>query len=159
MIKALLCTAVAGVVAFSGVSTANAAETAPIDIRMTLATSPTAFENVYPGGTYWSTHGEFDFSVRLRDVGTENQQGVTVFLSVPDTLDVQVRGDGWTCEDTEGGVDCHHADLMVPYEAWPELYVHGLPDDYVLDSIDVYATTGDYEASHEGVYYQNETVG
>ncbi|MFD4672164.1 hypothetical protein ACFWNN_20695 [Lentzea sp. NPDC058450] len=153
MIKALLCTAVAGVVAFSGASVANAAEPAPIDIRMILGDSPMAYEYVDVGGTHWTSRRGFDFSVRLTDIGDENEQGVTVFLSVPDELDVQARGDGWTCGDTEGGIDCRHSDLVVPGEAWPDLHFRAQPLDYVRDTIDVYATTGDYAASHEGVTY------
>jgi hypothetical protein len=159
MIKTLLSVAVAGLVAFSGASTANAAvgETAPIDIRMTLEESRWIFMHDGPNGQSWEGRGPFDFSVLLTDVGEGNQQGVTVFLSVPDVLDVQSWGDGWTCEDTEGGIDCHHPDLVVPGEAWPELHFRGIPSDYVRDTIDVYATTGDYEPSHEGVRYFNDT--
>jgi hypothetical protein len=160
MIKSLLCAAAAGVVAFSGASAANAAEgeTAPIDIRMALDGSALVQYVEDNGTTHWMGRGTFDFSVLLTDVGEGNEQGVTVFLSVPDELDVQSWGDGWSCEDTEGGLDCHHADLVVPGEAWPELHFRGLPyENYILDSIDVYATTGDYEASHEGVRYKNDT--
>ncbi|MDX8143017.1 hypothetical protein SK854_12895 [Lentzea sp. BCCO 10_0061] len=161
MIKALLCAAVTGVIALSGASVANAAagEAAPIDIRMTLDQTVDTRQSVDANGTHWQSRGPFDFSVRLTDVGEANEQGVTVFLSVPDALDVQSWGDGWSCEDTEGGVDCHHADLVVPGEAWPELYFRAQPTEYVFDTIDVYATTGDYEATHEGVsYYLNAST-
>ncbi|MET8764553.1 hypothetical protein [Lentzea sp. NPDC004782] len=94
---------------------------------------------------------------REPDVGEENEQGVTVFLSVPGRLDVRSWGDGWSCEDTEGGIDCHHGDLVVPGEAWPELFFRATPEDYIRDAIDVYATTGDYDAAHEGVHYLNDT--
>ncbi|SES41927.1 hypothetical protein [Lentzea albida] len=159
MIKALLCTAVAAVVACAGGSAANAAEgePAPIDIRMSVDGSQ-GVAHVFEGRTYWVSRTAFDFTVLLTDVGDEDEQGVTVFLSVPDELDVQSWGDGWTCEDTEGGIDCHHPDLVVPGEAWPELYSRADPNQqYIVDSIDVYATTGDYEASHEGVHYKNDT--
>ncbi|NKE61905.1 hypothetical protein FXN61_36160 [Lentzea sp. PSKA42] len=159
MIKTLLSATVAGLVAFSGASTASAAEgeTAPIDIRMTLHESSMIHE--YPGedGPLWSGRGMFDFSVLLTDVGEGNEQGVTVFLSVPDTLDVRSWGDGWSCEDTEGGIDCYHPDLVVPGEAWPELHFRGFPSNHVQDTIDVYATTGDYAPAHEGVHYFNDT--
>jgi hypothetical protein len=157
MIKTLLSTAVAGVIAFSGASAANAAETAPIDIRMTLDKTGGIFEYVWEDGVHWNGRGAFTFSVLLTDVGSANEQGVTMFLSVPDGLDVQSWGDGWSCEDAEGGIDCHHGDLVVPGEAWPELHFRGSPDDYMLDTIDVYATTGDYSPSHEGVHYFNDT--
>ncbi|MFD4640934.1 hypothetical protein ACFWN2_26745 [Lentzea sp. NPDC058436] len=159
MIKALLCAAVAGVVAFSGTSVANAAEgeTAPIDIRMSLDTSATTYERVTETGVRWVSRGPFDFSVQLRDVGDENEQGATVFLSVPELLDVQSWGDGWSCEDTDGGIDCYHPDLVVPGEAWPVLYLRAFPVNYGNDTIDVYATTGDYEPTHEGVEYYLDT--
>jgi hypothetical protein len=157
MIRTLLSTAVAGVVAFSVAPVANAAETAPIDIRMTLDT-PGMREYVDEDGTHWEGRGLFDFSVLLTDVGSENEEGVTMFLSVPPPpMDVQAWGDGWSCEDTEGGIACYHPDLVVPGEAWPELHFRAWPNDYIRDTIDVYATTGDYDPSHEGVHYFNDT--
>lgn len=157
MIRTLLSTAVAGVVAFSVAPVANAAETAPIDIRMTLDETSMIREYVAEDGTHWAGRGLFDFSVLLTDIGGENEQGVSVFLSVPDTLDVRSQGDGWSCEDTEGGIDCYHPDLVVPGEAWPELHFRAWPNDYIRDTIDVYATTGDYDPAHEGVHYFNDT--
>lgn len=156
MIKALLSATVAGLVAFAGAPAAHAAETAPIDIRMTLDKAQDVWESVREDGTYWSSRGSFDFSVLLTDIGEENEQGATVFLSVPDELDVQSWGDGWSCEDTEGGIDCHHPDLVVPGEAWPELYFRANSAVYVRDTIDVYASTGDYAPSHEGVHYYKD---
>ncbi|MFD1148267.1 hypothetical protein [Saccharothrix hoggarensis] len=164
MFKVLLSTAIAGLVALGGASVANATETAPvandaavapIDIRMSPLTG-------LPGSTeyYWTSYGEkFQFEVLLTHVGEERERGVTVFLSVPEALDVQSWGDRWSCEDTVGGIDCHHPDLVVPDEAWPVLYFEADPDyyAYIEDTIDVYATTADYEFAHEGVHYINDS--
>jgi hypothetical protein len=153
MFKALLTTAVAGLVALAGAPSANATEgdTAPIDIWMKST-------HGVPGDTdYWYTRGRFGFSVLLTDIGEENMQGVTVFLSIPEELDVQSSGDGWVCEDTEGGVDCRHPNLVVPDEAWPELHFEAYSNEHIHDTIDVYATTGDYSPSHEGVTWFSDT--
>jgi hypothetical protein len=157
MFKVLLSTAVAGLVAFAGAPAAHAAETAPIDIRMTLEEADDVRESVEEDGVHWGGRGSFTFSVLLTDVGPGNEQGVTVFLSVPDGVDVQSWGDGWSCEDTEGGVDCYHGDLVVPGEAWPELNFRAIPYLHLQDTIDVYASTGDYAPSHEGVHYFSNT--
>jgi hypothetical protein len=69
---------------------------------MTLDQTGDTRETIGESGTHWSTRGMFDFSVLLTDIGEENEQGVIVFLSVPDSVDVQSWGDGWSCEDTEG---------------------------------------------------------
>ncbi|MFD1148269.1 hypothetical protein [Saccharothrix hoggarensis] len=105
----------------------------------------------------WATRGMFEFDVLLTHIGDEYEHGVTMFLSMPERIDVVSWGDGWSCEDTIGGIDCYHPELVVPDEAWPVLHFKAYPEAHIRDTIDVYATTADFEFAHEGVNYFNDT--
>ncbi|WP_285745565.1 hypothetical protein [Lentzea sp. NBRC 105346] len=144
---------VAGAFAVAVAPTASAAETAPIDIRMTKG------DGVYGSEYHWQSRGTFDFTVTLTDTGAGNLYGTTVFVSVPEGADVTGwAGERWDCEHTGGGIDCTNPDLVVPGEAWPELTVQLRPTEYFPDeTLDVYATSGGYGAAHEGVAYYYDT--
>ncbi|TWP45189.1 hypothetical protein FKR81_39595 [Lentzea tibetensis] len=108
----------------------------------------------------WTANTFGYFTVDLSDAADENLDEVSVFVSVPDAVEVaDYSGDDWDCWDVDGGIECHNPQLMVPGEAWPTLTVHLYVHDHMDDvgSIDVYATTGDFGPAHEGVPFQTNT--
>lgn len=136
-------------------SASAAGEPAPVSI------------DINPGhAMYWNSRGWWEvkasfgrFSVDITDIGGEDLDETTIFVSIPPEIDIsRYEGDGWNCWDVDGGVECHNGHVVVPGEAWPRLDL-GFDVDHMTspDSIDVYATTGDFGPAHEGIPFKTDT--
>ncbi|GLZ30410.1 hypothetical protein Lesp02_25990 [Lentzea sp. NBRC 105346] len=160
MIKSLVATSVAVLAVIGSASVAHADESEPAPISIDLVRGDNIVYERRPDT--WAAHGDFSFFVRLADAGSENLDEATVFVSLPPEVEVTgFAGDRWECEDTEGGIDCYNPDLVVPGEEWPQLTVFGSVREANgrIDSLDVYAKTGEYGAAHKGQWFRTINVG
>ncbi|TWP45190.1 hypothetical protein FKR81_39600 [Lentzea tibetensis] len=131
---------------------AQASEPSPVAIQLT----PRDGLRVDEDGTWIADQDDFYFRVSTSDAGDENLDELTLFVSIPDEIELFTISAEWECWDVDGGVECHNPRLMVPGESWPDLLIYARVHDEMdaPDSIDVYATTGEYGPAHEGVPFQ-----
>ncbi|PRY41776.1 hypothetical protein CLV43_105535 [Umezawaea tangerina] len=107
---------------------------------------------------YWYIRGEFRFTVKATDVGTEDDQNLFVFVSIPDEIRMTTfSGNRWRCESVVGGLDCSNPDLVVPGESWPALTITTRGTGYVQDTLDVYAIANGDDWAHVGVPFVYDT--
>ena len=143
-----LTTALAVGAAFLVVPTASADESNGIDVVLTPGTGISSSDSGWRGLARRSMR----FTVDVTDIGDQDDDGLSVFVSVPFT--VRGSGDRWDCSAVEGGLQCEIDDLVVPGETWPTLTLDGSTTiGYLRDSVDVYAesTNGD---AHAGVPFR-----
>jgi hypothetical protein len=164
MFKALAATAAAVALSFGVAPAANAAgEQAPVSID--IIPGHAMYWKEYGSTGWWETHASFArFAVDITDVGSEDLDETTIFVSIPRAVDVSYYdGEGWECWDVdEGGnygIECHNGHIVVPGEAWPRLDIGVDVHDHMRSpgSIGVDVTTGDYEPAHEGIPFKTDT--
>jgi hypothetical protein len=144
-----LTTALAVGAAFLVVPAANADESNGIDVVLTPKNGISSSDTGWRGFQRRSMR----FTIDVTDIGDLNDDGLSVFVSVPYGIGA-FSGDRWDCWDVEGGLRCEIGDLVVPGESWPTLTIDGgTSEGYVRDSVDVYAesTHGD---AHAGVPFR-----
>jgi hypothetical protein len=142
--KLSLATAVAVGAALVVAPTASADESNGLDVALVRGASIATRNGVWIG----LFNRTFSFHVDVTDVGDQDDDGLSVFVSVPFTIS-GYQGDRWECWDVEGGARCEISDVVVPGETWPRLTIEG-SGRHIDDTIDVYASSrlGD---AHAGV--------
>jgi hypothetical protein len=98
----------------------------------------------------------FEFSVAVANTGGRGDTDLSVFVSVPFEV-TGYRGEGWSCWDVDGGVDCSIPDLVVDGEQWPLLTIEAVADQrWLVDAVDAYADSrhGDVHAGVGFVTYE-----
>jgi hypothetical protein len=107
----------------------------------------------------WVSRTQFTFAMTFTDVDVDNDEGLSVFISIPEEADVRgYDGERWDCWDVDGGLECANPDLVVPGEAWPTLGLRGqVLNARYGDTLDVYATGQDQREAHWGVRWDLDT--
>ncbi|CAM3833156.1 hypothetical protein KIPE111705_27225 [Kibdelosporangium persicum] len=109
--------------------------------RLEVQLEPGFFITERDGIWYGSDYVSYnEFTVRAK--APHGRGNVRLFLSLPHQIHVLGHeGDGWTCRDVTGGIECDHHRPIAPGAEWPTLLVRIDPDceRTIRDSFDAYA--------------------
>ena len=110
-------------------------------------------------GERWYVHGmSFEFSVTAGSTSAETADGATVFVSWPaEIVLVGSTGEGWSCAEIEGGVECVNPTAVGPEQSWPELTLNAKGTATVKDTLDVYLHGVGAAEAHVGVPFTYDT--
>ncbi|SMD08535.1 hypothetical protein [Kibdelosporangium aridum] len=109
--------------------------------QLEVQLEPGFFMTIRDGILYGSDYVSYnEFSIKVKALEATNE--VKLFVSLPYEVHVDGHeGDGWTCWDVEGGIDCTNTKPALAGAELPSLLVRINPDceNTLRDSFDVYS--------------------